>query len=440
MTTSIATFAGSSARVHSAGPLNGIVCPPGSKSLTNRYLFCTALAAGRSTLNRVAVCDDSERMLQGLQALGIEAVLDRASATVEVFGCNGQIPAGEAQVDAGAAGTAMRFLTALAALGHGSFTLNGNARMRERPIGPLVEALRALGANIDYLCRAGCPPLEVRAHGLVGGLTEFDSPESSQFVSALLMAAPRAAGDVFIRVTGRGLVSRPYVRMTLQVMRAMGVEVLDADDERFVVEAPQEYRAGQFVIEPDASAATYFWAIAAMTGGTIRVQALPRESAQGDIEFVDVLRRMGCRIDEGTDFVEVTGPPRGQLKGVRVDLNAMPDTVQTLAVTALAADGPTQIENVANLRVKETDRLGALARELKKLGAGVELHNDGLTIHPPARLTPTEIDTYDDHRMAMSFALAGVLNVPVVIREAGCVSKSCPGFFAMLNTLNSSST
>lgn len=431
----IAAKQGPRALVRHLGPLNGTVRLPGSKSLSNRYLFCAALAGGQSTIENIAVCDDTDRMLNGVRALGIDAVLDRSRACATIAGCNGVIPVDEAVIDAGAAGTAMRFLTALATLGQGDFRLDGTSRMRERPIAALVEGLRALGATIDYAGQDGFPPLDVHAHGLSGGEIEFDSPESSQYVSAVLMAAPRAESEVFVRVSGRGLVSRPYVEMTLQVMRELGVECLDADAARFIVETPQSYRAGDYAVEPDASAAAYFWAIAAITSGCVRVVGLSSASVQGDAAFVDVLAAMGCKVAYGDNYIEVTGPSRGELRGVSVDLNAMPDTVQTLAVVALAADGPTRIENVANLRVKETDRLSALARELSKLGAAVELREDGLTITPPARIVRAEIDTYDDHRMAMSFALAGLLGEEVLIRDADCVSKSFPDYFDVLNTL-----
>lgn len=435
MSDAIVRFEGSRVRIRRTGALYGSVMPPGSKSLSNRYLFCAALARESSILDNIAICDDTDRMLAGIRALGVECTLDRGAARAVVHGAEGGFVTEDVTIDAGAAGTAMRFLTALSALGHGHVRLDGTARMRERPIGPLVEALRSLGASIDYVVRDGFPPIVVHARGLSGGEVILDSPESSQYLSAVLMAAPRAAADVFLEITGRGLVSRPYVDMTLQVMRTMGVECLENDAARFVVEAPQVYRGDRFLIEPDASAATYFWAAAAMTGGCVRVLGLTRASEQGDSMFPVVLARMGCTVRYGGSFIEVAGPPRGGLRAITVDLNAMPDTVQTLAVVALVADGPTRIENVANLRLKETDRLEALARELQKLGARVETRTDGLTIHPPRQIVPCEIDTYDDHRMAMSFSLAGLACDGVVIRDAGCVSKSFPGFFDALNRL-----
>lgn len=431
----IACFEGPHVRIRGTGALCGCVIPPGSKSLSNRYLFCAALAQGQTTLDNVAICDDTERMLEGIRALGVEYSFDRTSARVTLDAAGGMLAPDDVRIDAGAAGTAMRFLTALSTLGSGRVRLDGTARMRERPIGALVDALRALGASIEYVRQAGFPPLDVYASGLAGGEAVLDSPESSQFLSAVLMAAARARSEVFVEVTGRGLVSRPYVGLTLQVMRAMGVECLDGDGDRFIVEAPQVYRGGRFQVEPDASAATYFWAAAAVSGGCVRVEGLTRSSEQGDSAFPAVLARMGCTVRYGHSFIEVAGPPRGGLQGITVDLNEMPDTVQTLAVAALAAQGPTRIENVANLRVKETDRLAALARELSRLGARVELREEGLTIHPPQKIAACEIETYDDHRMAMSFSLAGIAGNGVVIRDAACVSKSFPGFFKALNRL-----
>lgn len=424
-------WTGEDVRIRPGGPIVGDAPLPGSKSLTNRYLTCTALADGRSILRGVSLADDSRIMLANLGRLGVRADLhaDRAAATV--FGCRGNLPVAEAELDGGNAGTAMRFLTALACLGMGEFTLDGAPRMRARPIGELVEALRSLGARIGYLGQEGCPPLAIRASGLAGGEVVFESPPSSQFISALLMVAPYARQDVLMRVEG-GLVSRPYVDMTIDVLRSMGVEALEADGRRFIVPAGQRYQPGEYTIEPDASAATYFWGAAAVTGGRVRVRGLTRASRQGDARFVDVLARMGCTVDEEPGAIAVAGPRDGPLQGITIDLNDMPDTVQTLAVVALFADGPTSIHNVANLRVKETDRLAALAAELTRLAAEVELRPDGLTIHPPATIKSSRVQTYDDHRMAMSFALAGLVNQEVVIAQAACVSKSFPDFFSVL--------
>jgi 3-phosphoshikimate 1-carboxyvinyltransferase len=426
---------GTDVRLHPTGPLRGSVRPPGSKSLTNRYLLCAALAEGHCVLDGASLAGDAERMIACLRGLGI-AVGVRCSdpPQIAVAGCRGHLPASEADLDAGDAGTVMRFLTALVTLGYGRYRVDGSPRMRQRPIGPLVGALQALGAPLGYDAEPGFPPVTAVARGLVGGCVRLDRLVSSQFVSALLMVAPYAMSDCLLGLRGSPP-SAPYVAMTTQVMQAMGTEVLEESGRRFVVPAGQRYRAGEYVIEPDASAATYFWGAAAVTGGAVRVNGLSRDSLQGDVHFPDLLQDMGCAVTAGPDFIEVAGPSSGGLRGIDVDLNAMPDTVQTLAVISLFADGPTTIRNVSNLRVKETDRLAALAGELTRLGAHVEVREDGLTIVPPPALQPAAIETYNDHRMAMSFALAGLVAEGVTIRDARCVSKSFPQFFEVLERL-----
>ncbi len=425
-------WVGPDVRVRPIPPPNATVRLPGSKSLTNRYLLCAALADGVSTLAGASLSDDAERMIAGLAALGIST--ERRGEELNVCGCRGFLPETTAEIDAGNAGTAMRFLAALACTGRGRYRIDGSPRMRERPIGPLVDALCALGAQIGYDGATGFPPLTIAASGLEGGLAEFRAPQSSQFVSAVMMVAPCAVRDVLVRVHGP-LLSRPYVAMTLGVMESMGVESLESCGGRFIVPGSQRYRAERYAIEPDASAAAYFWSCAAITGGSVRVAGLTRASRQGDVAYADVLARMGCELSESGDGIGVAGPPRGRLRGVSVDLNEMPDTAQTLAVTALFADGPTHIAGIENLRIKETDRIAALAQELTRLGARVDAAAGSLTIHPPAQLAPASIETYDDHRMAMSFALAGLAGGPVLIRNAGCVSKSFPGFFETLAEL-----
>ncbi|MFH1748403.1 MAG: 3-phosphoshikimate 1-carboxyvinyltransferase [Planctomycetota bacterium] len=417
--------------VHPAGALRGNPTLPGSKSLTNRLLTCAALADGLSELHGASRADDAEQMLTGLAQMGVAIERDANNDYLRIHGCRGYLPADGSEINVGHAGTAMRFLTALACLGHGHFHLDGSARMRARPIGPLVTSLQKLGAGIGYADIPGYPPVTMMANGLIGGRIQLDSPASSQFLSALLMVAPYARNDVYIAVDGQ-LPSRPYVDMTIDVMRRLGVEVLATDAPRFVVPAGQRYQAGQYDVEPDASAATYFWTAAAITSGCVRVSGLTRQSRQGDVHFVNILEQMNCTVREGPDYLEVAGPRSGTLRGVTVDLNEMPDTAQTLAVAALYADGPTRIENVANLRIKGTDRLAALAAELQRLGARVDVRDDGLTIHPVSDLRPAEIETYDDHRMAMSFTLAGLVTEGVVIKNAGCVSKSFPNFFEVL--------
>ncbi|MGE3181687.1 MAG: 3-phosphoshikimate 1-carboxyvinyltransferase [Phycisphaerae bacterium] len=420
----------------SSGPVDAAVDIPGSKSLTNRYLLCLALADGASTLRNASPSDDAARMLACLHALQIETRVSANDNTILVRGCAGHFRATNAALDVHDAGTVMRFCTALCTLGYGEYLIDGSARMRARPIGDEVEALRRLGCGIEYLQEEDYPPLLVRAAGLAGGHVIPDVSKSSQYLSALLMVSPYAANDTFLELNGE-LPSRPYVQMTLDVMSEMGVTVIHdgAESERFIVAAPQSYQPGNYFVEPDASGATYFWALAAATGGRVRVNGLTRKSRQGDVHFVDVLAQMGCSVVEGAEFLEIVGPPRGQLRGVNVDLNTMPDTVQTLAVLALFANGKTEIRNVANLRIKETDRLSALGAELGRVGATVDVHRDGITIYPPREFISATIETYNDHRMAMSFAVAGKLIPDIVIRDAGCVSKSFPGFFPLLEAV-----
>lgn len=404
---------------------------PGSKSLTNRFLTCAALADGATTLLHASPSDDTQRMMEGLDALGVAIARDATRNTLRIRGVGGNPFATEALLDVHHAGTAMRFLTAICCLGYGRFRLDGSPRMRRRPIRELVDALRRLGAAIQYLKEEGYPPIEIEAAGLQGGEVTFVAPPSSQFLSALLLVAPYARGDVMVAVDEL-LPSRPYLDMTLHVMRQHGVEVVEDGQNRFVVAASQRYQSGSYTIEPDASGATYFWAAAAVTGGRVRVEGLGKDSTQGDCGFVEILEQMGCKVTRGADFTEVEGPQDHVLRAVNVDLNAMPDTVQTLAVLALYARGKTEIRNVANLRIKETDRLAALTSELTRLGAKIDVHREGLTIFPPDEVVAAQIETHDDHRMAMSFAVAGLATPGIVIKDAEVVGKSFPGFFEIL--------
>jgi 3-phosphoshikimate 1-carboxyvinyltransferase len=407
------------------GPIFATVRPPGSKSLTNRALVCAALAEGRSTLTGALDSEDTQVMIAALRKLGVSIQVEDAGRTLRVEGCNGWIPEPQAELFVANSGTTMRFLTALVALGHGEYRLDGVARMRERPIGDLVTALDQLGATLECEGANNCPPVVVRADGLVGGRANIRGDISSQFLSGLLMAAPYAHRDVQLAVDGT-LVSIPYVEMTLQVMRAFGGDTAAAPDYSVIaVSSAHRYAEREYAIEPDASAASYFFAAAAITGGRITVEGLTRESLQGDVLFCECLEKMGAKVEYGPDSITVAG---GSLKGVDVDMNAISDTVQTLSVAALFAEGPTRIRNVAHIRHKETDRIGATATELRKLGAKVTEFDDGLLIEPgPVR--GAEIDTYHDHRMAMSFALAGLRAAKVVIRDPECVGKTYPEFF-----------
>ena len=416
--------------IRPTGPLRASVRPPGSKSITNRALVCAALAEGRSTLTGTLDSEDTRVMIEALRQLSIAVRHDPATAVVEVAGCGGQLPVDQANLYVANSGTTVRFLTALLTLGHGTYRLDGTPRMRERPIGDLLEALRQLGAEVVSETENGCPPVIVHARGLSGGHANVAGAISSQFLSGLLMAAPYARADVELTVQGE-LVSRPYVDMTLAVMAAFGVKV-EEDAGRFSIAAPQTYRGRFYSVEPDASAASYFLAAAAITRGEVTVEGLSKDSLQGDVAFCECLRQMGCKVQYGPDSITVVGRP---LHGIDVDMNSISDTVQTLGAVALLADGPTVIRNVAHIRHKETDRIAALATELRKLGAEVDERADGLTI-TPGTLCAAEIDTYDDHRMAMSLALVGLAAPGVVIRDPGCTAKTYPDFFRDLEGLS----
>ncbi|HEX7377288.1 MAG TPA: 3-phosphoshikimate 1-carboxyvinyltransferase [Pirellulales bacterium] len=411
------------------GPIHATVRPPGSKSVTNRALVCAALAEGPSVLQGALDSEDTQVMIEALTQLGIGVVPRWAEAAVEVQGRGGAIAANSGQLYVANSGTTVRFLAALVSLANGVFQLDGSPRMRQRPIGDLVESLRQLGVDAQAESLGDCPPVTIRAAGLRGGQATVRGDVSSQFLSGLLLAAPYARTPVTLVVEGE-LVSRPYVSMTLAVMKAFGIETECREMREFHVPRGQ-YRGRLYAIEPDASAASYFFAAAAITGGEVTVEGVSAESLQGDVRFVDVLKQMGCRVAFGADRVTVAG---GKLQGLHVDMNAISDTVQTLAAVALFAEGPTSITGVAHIRHKETDRIAALATELRKLGAIVEEWPDGLSI-TPAPLRAAAIDTYQDHRMAMSFALVGLRQPGVVINDPGCTAKTYPNFWRDLENL-----
>lgn len=411
------------------GAIHGLIHPPGSKSITNRALVCAALADGRSRLTGALDSEDTQVMIAALKKLGVRIEAHWDTAIVEIEGCGGQLPEHGGDLYVANSGTTVRFLAAMVSLGQGTFRLDGTPRMRERPIGDLVDSLRQLGVDAAAESPNDCPPVVIRAAGLRGGRATIRGDVSSQFVSGLLLAAPYASHPVALSIEGE-LVSQPYVSMTLAVMEAFGVRTEREGLRQFRV--PQEhYHGREYAIEPDASAASYFFAAAAITGGEVTVQGLSRASLQGDVAFVDVLERMGCRVTYAADQIRVIG---GKLKGVTVNMNAISDTVQTLAAVALFADGPTTITGVGHIRHKETDRIGALATELRKLGATVEELPDGLRI-TPADLHGATIDTYRDHRMAMSLALVGLRQPGVIIRDPGCTAKTYPRFWEDLASL-----
>ena len=407
--------------------INGDVTLPGSKSLSNRILLLAALADGETRITNLLDSDDVRYMLQALRALGVSYDLSADKTRCVVKGNNGPFThEGVLTLFLGNAGTAMRPLTAALAAGRGEFELTGEPRMSERPIADLVDALTACGAHIDYTGPKGFPPLRIHAAGLAGGCVSIRGNISSQFLTAMLMAAPLCQSDLEITVEGE-LVSKPYIHITLDVMKRFGVTVQNDRYQRFIIPGGQRYIApGDIMVEGDASSASYFLAAAAIAGGTVRVHGTGTASVQGDAKFADVLELMGARVNRGDTWIEVS---KGQLHGVDVDLNHIPDAAMTIATTALFASGPTVIRNIYNWRVKETDRLSAMATELRKVGATVEEGEDYIVIHPPTEILPATIDTYNDHRMAMCFSLAAFGHSPVVINDPGCTAKTFPGYF-----------
>ena len=415
------------------GPVRGAVRPPGSKSITNRALVCAALARGESLLTGVLDSDDTRVMAAGLAALGMHLDADWERGHVRVAGSAGRIPASTATLDCAASGTTMRFLSAVCGLGRGTYRLDGTARMRQRPIGDLLGALRDLGVDAVAESPGECPPVVIRSPGLPGGDVRIRGGTSSQFASGLAMAAPCTARGMRIEFEGT-LVSVPYLEMTRRVMEHFGARFEEAGDRGWRI-APGGYAGRAYAVEPDASAASYFAAAAAITGGEMRIEGLSRTSLQGDVAFCDALGRMGCAVawHDAPDGGSVTISGRAA-RGVDIDMNAISDTVPTLAVVALFAAGPTTIRNVAHIRDKETDRIGDLVRELRRLGADVDELSDGLTIRP-APLRGAALTTYDDHRMAMSLALAGLAVPGVRIRDPGCVAKTFPGYWRELGAV-----
>ena len=415
-------------------PFTAAITPPGSKSLTNRALVLAALAGGAGTVSNVLFADDTRVMIECLGRLGFNLDVDEQRTTVRVDGRGGEIPRDAAELFCGNSGTTIRFLTALCSLGRGRFTLDGIPRMRQRPIADRASLLKNLGFRIDFLAERGFPPVLVHGHGVGGGIARFGGSQSSQFLSAALQVAPYARHEVQIDLDGRQT-SWPYVAMTMRLMDEFGVTpelIRDpaTGDPRRIIVPRGVYRASAYPIEPDASNATYFLAAAAIhPGSKVTIEGLGKRSLQGDVGFADVLHRMGADLVFGKDFITVTGTDR--FEGTDVDLSAMPDTAQTLAVAALFATGATRLRGLHTLRVKETDRVAATATELRKLGADVEVDGDDLVIDPPegGRLRPAAIDTYDDHRMAMSFALAGTRSAGVRINDPQCVNKTYPNYF-----------
>ncbi|HBV75874.1 MULTISPECIES: 3-phosphoshikimate 1-carboxyvinyltransferase [Vibrio] len=414
--------------------ISGEINLPGSKSLSNRALLLAALSTGTTRLTNLLDSDDIRHMLNALKTLGVKYQLSEDKTVCDVEGRAGPLNSkSSVELFLGNAGTAMRPLAAALCLGEGEFILTGEPRMKERPIGHLVDALRQSGASVEYLEADNYPPLKIKGTGLKSGSVSIDGSISSQFLSAFLMSAPLAEGDVTINIDGE-LVSKPYIDITLDIMSKFGVVVENDNYQRFVIRSNQSYQSpGHYLVEGDASSASYFLAAAAIKGGEIRVTGIGKNSIQGDIQFADALEKMGAEIEWADDYILCR---RGELTAIDMDFNHIPDAAMTIATTALFAKGTTSIRNVYNWRVKETDRLAAMATELRKVGAEVEEGHDYITITPPAQLTHAAIDTYDDHRMAMCFSLVALSDIPVTINDPNCTSKTFPNYFTKFCALS----
>ena len=412
-------------------PINATVTVPGSKSYTNRALLVAALAEGRSRLTGALFSDDTHYMCGALRKLGVKIEADEEGCRFEVVGNGGKIPVDRAELYIGNAGTAARPLVSYVALGNGEFIIDGDAPMRRsRPISELLDALKQLDVDVRSKFDNNFLPLIVRANGLKGGKTRLDASKSSQFLTSLMLVAPYAEKGLAIEVVGE--MKTPYIDITTSVMKAFGVDVTHDSYKSFYIGGGQRYQPREYAVEPDASNASYFFAAAAITGGHVRVTNLSMDSAQGDVQFVNVLEQMGCQVKRCADAIEVIGPDR--LKGVDLDMKAISDTSLTLAAIAPFAESPVAIRNIEHTRHQETDRIHAMVTELRKLGVPVVEHQDGVEISP-AQITPAEIETYKDHRVAMGFSLIGLKVPGIWIKDPGCVSKTFPTFFKVLETL-----
>jgi 3-phosphoshikimate 1-carboxyvinyltransferase len=412
-----------SIQVPNSGPINGSVIIPGSKSITNRAILIAALARGTSRLRGILHSDDTKYMLTTWDQLGV--TFNDSAGELVINGCDGKPNPCSESLYVGNAGTAARFLTAVLTLGQGQYQLSGNDRMQKRPIRDLIEALNTLGAEVSDLTGSGCPPVKVVAGRLKGGKVQIPGDKSSQYISALMMTAPYAEAATRIEILG-DLVSRTYVELTQSVMADFGVHCQWLNHQELEISPGQHYQATDFAVEGDASSASYFMGMAAITHGTIKIMGVRKDSQQGDLGLLDILEDMGCRIIWETDGVVVEGNP---LRAVEVDMNTMSDVAPTLAVIALFAEGETRILNVGNMRIKECDRIEACVTELRKLGAQVTEWEDGLSITGMGKYKSAVLDTYDDHRMAMSLSLAGLIIPGVTIQNPECVTKTFPDFY-----------
>lgn len=412
--------------------INAKIRIPGSKSITHRALITAGLAQGETLLKEFLACEDTLHTVRGLRKLGIHVSIEKGNTTISGSGAKFSSAPRREEVFLGNSGTSYRLLLSIFALAHGEYILTGTPRMHQRPIGDLVRALNDLGAEVSCLERDHFPPVLIRADGIRGGSVRIPGGQSSQYVSSLLLSAPYAERDVEIEVTGK-FVSRPYVDLTLEVMKAFGVPVDRDEYSYFRVSAGRRYRPCQFTIEGDMSSASYFWAAAAVTGGTVTTENIrPLATNQGDIALLDILEEMGCGVERKKDRVEVQGGP---LSGIEVDLGSLPDMVPTLAAIALFAKGKTVIRNVSHLRLKESDRLRGIARELCALGGRVDELEDGIIIHGGEKFSGAVVDPHNDHRLAMSLAVVGLRVSGITIRNENCVNKSFPQFWELWKQL-----
>ncbi|MBW2330923.1 MAG: 3-phosphoshikimate 1-carboxyvinyltransferase [Deltaproteobacteria bacterium] len=404
---------------------------PGSKSYTQRALITSALASGRSIIRDALISEDTEYLIEALRSLGANITQERNELVV--VGTGGKLVTPSSALYLGNNGTGLRLLTGTVSLGHGTFVLDGNARMRQRPIQPLLDALKNIGSNAVCIEENGCPPVEVHAAGIAGGKTALAGGLSSQYLSSLLLAAPYARRDTEIEVLG-SLPSRPYVEMTLDVMARFGVEVSVTEGKSFLVKARQKYRPTEYVVEGDVSSATYFMAAAAICGGTVRIPNIKGGSVQGDLRFADILETVGCKVSASRKGLEITGPLSNHAD-LSFDLHDVPDMVPALAIVCAFRKGKTILKNIGHLRIKESDRIAALTHELQKIGARAEEKADEMLVQG----IPThgaEIDCYSDHRIAMSFAIAGLAIEGISIKDPACVKKSFPDFWEKLESLS----
>jgi len=416
---------------------NGVIHLPGSKSLSLRALLVSALARGETSISNLLRSDDTERMLEALTALGIPVQFNATpnGSEVSVTGTGGPFNAEtEMELYLGNSGASIRPLSAVLCLSKGNFHVTGDEAMCLRPIRHLVDGLLQLGANIGYADKPGYPPLNITGSPVSGGIVSIEGSISSQYLTSLLIALPLAEGDSIINVIGEQ-VSKPYLDITLDIMQKFGVVATHDNHQQFHIAGNQCYRSpGRYMVEGDASSASYFLAAAAISGGTVRVHGIGNDSVQGDVAFVDVLEAMGAKVTRSAEWIEVSG---ASLKGIDMDLNHIPDAAMTLATTALFADGPTTIRNIYNWRVKETDRMHAMSSGLRKLGAKVETGEDYIVVEPPEQIKSASIDTYDDHRVAMSFSLAAFGEAAITINDPDCTSKTFPNYFSEFDAITS---